>query len=65
MDFATPSCLATISGGVATIMPGVQATPAELLHAADKALYRAKCLGRNQIASAAVEAAAAPELAAG
>ena len=45
----------TISGGVATLAPEVVATPEQLLHAADKALYRAKCLGRNQIASAAVE----------
>lgn len=49
----------TISGGVATIAPSVLASPDQLLHAADKALYRAKCLGRNQIASAAVETAAA------
>jgi diguanylate cyclase (GGDEF)-like protein len=45
----------TISGGVATVSPTMIATPDQLLLAADKALYRAKCLGRNQIASAAVE----------
>jgi len=47
----------TISGGVATIDPKLNATPEQLLRAADKALYRAKCLGRNQIASATVETA--------
>lgn len=49
----------TISGGVATISPPMIATPDQILRAADKALYRAKCLGRNQIASAAVEIAEA------
>jgi diguanylate cyclase (GGDEF)-like protein len=43
----------TISGGVATITPPNTASPDQLLHAADQALYRAKCLGRNRIASAA------------
>ena len=45
----------TISGGVATIAPHMKMSADQLLRAADKALYRAKCLGRNQIASAAVE----------
>jgi diguanylate cyclase (GGDEF)-like protein len=41
----------TISGGVATVPPGHVTKPEDLLRAADKALYRAKCLGRNRIAS--------------
>ncbi len=45
----------TISAGVATVNPPTVATADELLRAADQALYRAKCLGRNQIASAPVE----------
>lgn len=44
----------TISGGVATLSPGMIATSEQLLRAADKALYRAKRLGRNQIASTSV-----------
>ncbi|HEX4972046.1 MAG TPA: GGDEF domain-containing protein [Steroidobacteraceae bacterium] len=51
----------TISGGVATICPPATVDPDELLFAADKALYRAKCLGRNRIATAEVQTALADQ----
>jgi diguanylate cyclase (GGDEF)-like protein len=51
-DASQVSDRVTISGGVATVIPPHVATPDELLHAADQALYRAKCLGRNRIATA-------------
>jgi diguanylate cyclase (GGDEF)-like protein len=47
----------TISAGVATFTPNQPTTlanaPDALLRAADQALYRAKCLGRNRISMAA------------
>jgi diguanylate cyclase len=52
-DASDVSDRVTISGGVATVEPPNVSTPDELLHAADQALYRAKCLGRNRITSAA------------
>ncbi|MFL6618794.1 MAG: GGDEF domain-containing protein [Povalibacter sp.] len=52
----------TISGGVATLSASQVASAQELLSAADVALYRAKCLGKNQIASAPVEQVSSPGL---
>jgi diguanylate cyclase (GGDEF)-like protein len=48
----------TISGGVATTAPGDEVSAHDLLQAADAALYRAKCLGRNRIVSGDPTAAA-------
>jgi diguanylate cyclase (GGDEF)-like protein len=45
----------TISGGVATVAPEHIVSAEELLLAADRALYRAKCLGRNRIVTTIVE----------
>lgn len=45
----------TISCGVATLPPGSDASAEDLLRAADQALYRAKCLGRNRVATAGAE----------
>ena len=47
----------TISGGVATVGANHIACATELMLAADRALYRAKCLGKNRIVSAAIEPA--------
>ncbi|WP_427162753.1 diguanylate cyclase domain-containing protein [Aliinostoc sp. HNIBRCY26] len=39
----------TLSMGVATITPGWEVSPSDLIAAADKALYQAKAQGRNRI----------------
>ncbi len=46
----------TASFGVATFAPQQTGSPEELLHLADKALYKAKKNGRNQVAQAACAA---------
>jgi diguanylate cyclase (GGDEF)-like protein len=45
----------TISAGVATLSATHVASPDQVLLIADRALYRAKCLGKNRIVAAAVE----------
>jgi diguanylate cyclase (GGDEF)-like protein len=47
----------TITAGVATAAPGRVTTADQLLLYADRALYRAKCLGKNRVVTAASEAA--------
>ncbi len=43
------SSVVTVSLGVATLFPGPEVSPDELLRRADAALYRAKAEGRNQV----------------
>jgi len=47
----------TVSIGIASVMPGGDATALALFKAADKALYKAKAKGRNQIQTGEVELA--------
>lgn len=46
----------TISGGVTTVSANHLTAASELMQTADRALYRAKCLGKNRIVSASVDA---------
>jgi diguanylate cyclase (GGDEF)-like protein/PAS domain S-box-containing protein len=46
---ASPYGVVTVSVGVAVTTPSAQAHPEQFLLAADKALYQAKHLGRNQV----------------
>lgn len=52
-----PHGVATASMGAATSTPGHRLSAEALISAADKALYRAKNMGRNQVVSAATESA--------
>lgn len=52
-DVESEECFVTVSIGVATIVPNANAKPAELIAAADAALYQAKHLGRNRVQVAA------------
>ncbi|MBI5896460.1 MAG: diguanylate cyclase, partial [Desulfobacterales bacterium] len=42
----------TLSFGVASLIPGGEASARAIVESADQALYRSKALGRNQIAAA-------------
>jgi len=46
-----PQGLVTVSIGVAEFVPGKDPATEDVLVAADRALYRAKALGRNQVAT--------------
>ena len=48
----SPLGVVTVSIGVATSMPGIASTPEDLIATADRALYEAKCTGRNRALSA-------------
>ncbi len=48
-DFSDTADIVTLSMGVATIIPDIDNTPEQLISAADKALYKAKGDGRNQV----------------
>ena len=51
-DAGIPQRFTTVSCGVATMMPEQPQEPAVVVNAADRALYRAKALGRNRVCRA-------------
>jgi diguanylate cyclase (GGDEF)-like protein len=53
----TPGGRLTISAGVATLEPGQPRSVRDVLKEADVALYRAKRLGRNRVATASLQSA--------
>jgi diguanylate cyclase (GGDEF)-like protein len=52
-DLGYPQGLVTVSIGVAELAPGRGPEREDVLVAADRALYRAKAMGRNQVATGA------------
>jgi len=50
MNLVEECVIVTASYGCTAVLPGVQATPEQVIHWADEALYKAKREGRNRVA---------------